>query len=137
MCRCWPFWCVILLGLVTSCGGNDNPNENQIVPITASITIAVPTMDPVVYLSPVGASDDLVTIDVMLKMTNAAQEFNGFTLHLHFDPLFVQFAGQMQVPQTDGLTFDPFGECTSATTYCGKYPFESGTCNGDRSQGPA
>jgi len=122
---------VILLGFVTSCGGNDDSNSNQISPIKADITIAPPTGDPVVWLDKVGASDDLVTIDVKLR-TSGPLEFNGFTLYFRFDPTVVQFAGYMQPVNPldpDGKIVDPFGECGSFDTYCSKYPFMTGTCN--------
>jgi hypothetical protein len=122
------FFAVCLLALVTSCGGNDNPNANQIKPINADITINPVGGDPVVYLERVDADLDLVTIDVKLRMT-AAQEFDAFTLHFRFDPTLIQFAGMMQIPESDDRTFNPLGECGSVDTYCGEYPYIPGTCN--------
>jgi hypothetical protein len=117
----------LLLGVLgTACGGNDDPNRVQIKPVNADITINSPGPGPVVFLERVGADKDLITIDVKLRLTGA-QEFNGFNLNFHFDPTIVQFAGQMQVPEGDGRTFNPFGECQSASTYCGKYP--AGRCS--------
>lgn len=121
----------ILLGFVTSCGGNDDTNANQIRPIQAGIRINPPTDDPVVWLDPVGASNDLVTIDVKLR-TSSPLEFHGFTLFFRFDPTLVQFAGAMQPINPldpEGAIVDPFGQCGSNNTYCGKYPFVDGSCN--------
>jgi hypothetical protein len=120
---------LLLVVLGAACGGNDDPNRNQILDIIADITIDMVAGDPVVFLDRVGASGDLVTIDVKLQMA-VAQEFDAFTLHFSFDPTLIQFAGLMQPVDSDGRTFDPFGECSSSDTYCGNYSFVSGTCNG-------
>lgn len=118
--------CLVLLALITSCGGNDDSNRNQIIPISAGITIDPPSGDGV-WLDVVGTSGDLITIDVMLRVSTAL-EFDQFDLFFRFDPLVLQFAGQMQVPESDGMTFNPFGECGTTSTYCGKYP-AGGTCD--------
>ncbi len=115
---------LVLLG--TACGGSSDPNRVQILEINADITIDPVAGDPVVFLERVGASGDLVTIDVNLKMT-FAQEFDAFTLHFSFDPTLIKFAGLMQTPEADGRTFNPFGECGSGATYCGKHP--AGVCD--------
>lgn len=98
---------VLPIALFTGCGGNDNANEVQIMPIVAMPSFPAVLDDPVVFfqLSPddTDPGDDLVMVDVMLRMATP-QEFDGFTLEILFNPGILQ-------PQRIDASATPFGDC--------------------------
>ncbi|HZM70595.1 MAG TPA: hypothetical protein VFB95_09530 [Candidatus Cryosericum sp.] len=122
--RNWTIIAVLVAPLLLSCNSDDD--ESKILPIRAVATVDTVPDDPAIFLavSPLDTKtdDSIVSIDVMVRMT-AAQEFDAVSLQVRFDPGIVQFAGFIQSPENDGVTFNPFGECNSGMTYCDKHPF--------------
>lgn len=122
--RKWTLVAVLVAPLLATCKNEDT--GSKITPIHAVATVQPVLDDPAIFLaqSPLDndSSDDIVLIDVMLRMT-AAHEFDDVSLQVRFDPGIVQFAGFTQSTTTDnGVTFyNPFGLCGSGATFCDKY----------------
>jgi hypothetical protein len=120
----WTLVALLVAPLLVTCKNEDD--ESKITPIHAVATVQPVVDDPAIFLaqSPLDtdSDDDIVSIDVMVRMT-AAQEFDDVSLQVRFDPGIVQFAGFIQSTTTDGgVTFyNPFGLCNSSATYCDKY----------------
>ena len=104
------FVALALLPLAGLLACNNNNNEDQILPVRASLTIQTVNSDPAVFFQAsaldTSTDDNMVVLDVMLR-SGAAVNFEAITLEITFDP------GLAQIAQIDANT-TPLGDCTSS-----------------------